>query len=220
MAIDHPMVEREGHGHDVADDDLATLHDGSLLHPMDAENRHLRIIDDGRCEKPALGAERGDGEGRPMEILEPRPPGAGVRHQTLDFLGNFQDALPIRILYDRHHQPRRRVRGDPDSVGSAVDELARRLVECAREDRVLAQRRHDRPHDERQKSQLRTLSLRRRHEALAGGASGPGVSGCPGGGGCAGPPRALAYTSTSRLVTRPRGPVPATLRRSTSSSRA
>src|SRR5437870_4025034 len=74
----------------------------------------------------------------------------------------LEDRLAIAVLDHRHDEAGVGRGGDADVVVLAINELVRRLVERAVQDRVLLERRDARLHDEREEAELHARLLRGR----------------------------------------------------------
>ena len=90
-AVDDAVVERDGDRAHRPDDDLAVAHDRALGDPADAEDRHLRVVDDRRREEAAELAGARDRERRAAELLRRERAGARGLGQPLDLGGELLD---------------------------------------------------------------------------------------------------------------------------------
>ena len=107
----HPVVARQGAGHDGGDGERAVLDDRSLLAGADRQNARLRRVNH-RCEfADAEHPEVGDGEAATGDIPRARVchrgRGAGeIRH----FRGYLREAFVVGIAHHRGDQSRLRQR--------------------------------------------------------------------------------------------------------------
>ena len=60
VTVDQPVIEAQADVHHRPSDHLALSHHGALLHFVDAQDRHLGVVDDRRRGDGAEGAERSE----------------------------------------------------------------------------------------------------------------------------------------------------------------
>ncbi|CAN4046932.1 hypothetical protein LEFCBN_LEFCBN_05360, partial [Dysosmobacter welbionis] len=75
-AVDHAVVGSQAQVHHGPDHDLAVAHHRGIHHVAHAQNRQLRLVDDGREAGDAIGPEAGDGEGAAGHVLHAQLAGA------------------------------------------------------------------------------------------------------------------------------------------------
>lgn len=167
MPVDDAVVEAEREEHHFADDDLAVADDGLLLHLVHAQNAHLGEVQDGGGEEAALLAERGDGEGRALNVFELDLAVARVVRESLDLGADAEQRAPVGVFDDGHEQPRLGRGGDADVVVAAPHDLVGRLVEGAVQIGVALERGDDGLDDEGQETELDALGRGARLEPLA-----------------------------------------------------
>lgn len=167
VSVDDAMVEAEREQHDLADDDLSVAHHGLLLHLVHAENADLGKVQDRRGEEAALLPERGDGEGRALQIFELDLALARVVREPLDLGGEAEQRAPVGVFEHGHGEARLGRGGDADVVVAAPNDLVRRLVEGAVQVGVALERGDDGLDDEGQEVELDALRLSPGLEPLA-----------------------------------------------------
>ena len=104
-AVDQAVIVAERQVAPQADADHVVDHHRPLLDRADAEDGHLRLVDDRQAELGAEVAGVGDGEGAAVdffgvELLRPRPIG-----DVVDGLRQAEDVLLAGLLHHRHDQP-------------------------------------------------------------------------------------------------------------------
>ena len=154
-AVDHAMVERRRQVHDLARKHRAVDVHGTGRDLVDADDRDLRVVDDGCRHDPAQRAEAADGDRRSTQLLEGHLAAAGCIRQSGDLLGTVPQVSSLSIRDDRNHQSLRRLRGDAEVHGMmTVDDSV--LVVVARVHLwKITDGDHDRAHQERQHRQSR-----------------------------------------------------------------
>src|SRR5680860_399235 len=84
--------------------------------PAHAENRHLRVVGDGRRVDTTYGSIIRDGERTPVKFIQPQLALLSSVHQIHNLFSDEEDALPIRFLDVGHHQSGLGVDGQTDVV--------------------------------------------------------------------------------------------------------
>ncbi|CAN4037916.1 Ribose transport system permease protein rbsC, partial [Dysosmobacter welbionis] len=103
-AVDHAVVGSQAQVHHGPDHDLAVAHHRGIHHVAHAQNRQLRLVDDGREAGDAIGPEAGDGEGAAGHVLHAQLAGAGGLDQSLRLLGDLCQGLLLAVLHIGHDQ--------------------------------------------------------------------------------------------------------------------
>ena len=122
-AVDEPMVVAERQIRHRPNRDRIVDDDRALLDRADAENRHLRLVDDRHAELRAELAGVGDGERAAvhffrLELLRARPLG-----DVGDRAAQPEQVLLVGVLDDRHDQAALERDGDPEVDVLLVDDV-------------------------------------------------------------------------------------------------
>ena len=89
----------------------------------DAQDRHLRLVDDGRAEQRAEAAGVGDGERAALHLVGLELLGARARGQVGDRAAQAEHVLLVGVLDHRHDQALIERHGDADVDVLLVDDV-------------------------------------------------------------------------------------------------
>src|SRR5579875_2087818 len=127
-AVDQPVVvgQRQVH-HGTHRDHLAQGgvidHDRPLHHRPGAEDRDLRLVDDGGVEQRAATAGVGQRERAAGQLVRAYLPGPGTLRQVADLARQPADVQVARVVDDRHHEAALGVHRDAEVLGVMVGDL-------------------------------------------------------------------------------------------------
>ena len=134
------------------DRDRIVDHDGTFLDVADAEDRHLRLVDDRHAEQRAEHAGIRDGERAAADFVRLELLRARARRQIRDRAAQAEQVLFVRVLDDGDDQPPVERDRDAEVDVLVIDDVV--AVDRGVDDRHGAKRVDDGLQDERQKGQL------------------------------------------------------------------
>ena len=136
------MVEGAREPADLADGELAVDDGRSRRDAVQAEDRHLGVVDEGSREEPAELPRARDRERRAAQLLGRERPGAGTVRKPARLLLQLIELLPVHRAQDRDDEALVRLHGEAQVVTLPEHDLL--AVEGRVQLRELLQPRHDR----------------------------------------------------------------------------
>ena len=144
------MVEGERDGSAASNDDRVVPDDRPRRHSTDAQDRNLRVVDDGRLEEPGELARARHRERRPAQLFGRERTRASALGEVGDLGGELVDGLFVHPADNRDDEPVVGLHCDADVVPVQVED--RVPVEARVQLRVLGEGVGARPDDGRQET--------------------------------------------------------------------